>query len=233
MADASIHSGHRERMRQRLLTEGTDGFADHELLEMLLYHAVPRGDTNALAHKMIAEFGSLPMLIETDAVDISRICGVGKNTAILITLQKEISKRCMQSRWRDRIVLNSVTKTLEYCATLFTYQNYEQFYVICLDSKRRLIHAAKVAEGTIHQAVVHSRLVIEVAIKHQASSVVFAHNHPGGSEKPSFEDIALTAKLNEILYELDIELTDHIIVADSKGFSFRQNNLIKDEMMEG
>jgi len=227
--ESNIHRGHRERMRQRYLKEGADGFADHELVEMLLYYALAQGDTNPLAHKMIQEFGSLSTLIEADILDVSRLCGVKTSTALLFSLQREISKRCMQSRWRDRVVLNSVSKALVYCSSLFMYQNYEQFYTICLDSKQRFIHAAKVADGVIHQAVVHPRLVVEAAFKHQASGVILSHNHPGGSERPSFNDIALTTQLKELLLALDIQLVDHIIVADGKAFSFREHGLLKDE----
>lgn len=232
MADGSVHSGHRERMRQRYLKEGADGFADHELLEMLLYYAIPRGNTNPLAHRMIEEFGTFYALIESDPIDIARICKVSSNTAILIALQKEVSKRCIQSRWKERAVLDSVSKSASYCKTLLAFQNYEQFYVICLDSKRRFIHAAKVADGTIHQTVVHPRLVVEAAIKYQASGVILSHNHPGGGEKPSFGDITLTAKLHELLTALDIQLVDHIIVSDDKEFSFREHRLIKEESLE-
>lgn len=231
MAD-DIHSGHRERMRQRFLKEGGEGFHDHELLEMLLYYAVPRGDANPLAHKMIKEFGSLLNLIQAEPVDISRLCGVGKNTAILISLQKEISKRCIQARWRDRPVLNSLSKATEYCISLTAYKNKETFYVICLDNKRRVINTVQITEGTVSAATIHPRTVVETALKLQASSVILTHNHPNGACKPSFEDIQTTTKLGKLLYAIEVQLIDHIIVGDNTTFSFLENNFLNKENME-
>ncbi|MFV0315258.1 MAG: RadC family protein [Anaerotignum sp.] len=231
MAD-DIHRGHRERMRQRFLKEGGEGFHDHELLEMLLYYAVPRGDTNPLAHKIIKEFGSLLNLIQAEPVDISRLCGVGKNTAILISLQKEISKRCIQARWRDRPVLNSLSKATEYCISLTAYKNKETFYVICLDNKRRVINTVQITEGTISVATIHPRTVVETVLKLQASSVILTHNHPNGACKPSFEDIQTTTKLGKLLYAMEVQLIDHIIVGDNTTFSFLENNFLNKENME-
>ncbi|WMI82173.1 RadC family protein [Anaerotignum sp. MB30-C6] len=230
---ADIHSGHRERMRQRFLKEGGEGFHDHELLEMLLFYAVPRGDTNPLAHKMIKEFGSLPTLIEAEPIDISRLCGVGKNTAILVSLQKELSRRCIQARWRDRPVLNSLSRAVEYCISLMAYKNREFFYVICLDNKRRVINTVQVAEGTVNTAAVHPRFVIEAALKLQASAVILTHNHPGGACKPTFEDIQTTTQLGKLLYAIEVQLIDHIIVADDTTFSFLENKFLNKEVMEG
>ncbi|AMJ40515.1 RadC family protein [Anaerotignum propionicum] len=229
---AGIHSGHRERMRQRFLQEGGEGFHDHELLEMLLYYAVPRGDTNPLAHKMVKEFGSLPTLMEAESMDISRLCGVGINTAILISLQKEISKRCIQARWRDRPTLNSLGLAIEYCKSLMAYKNREFFYAVCLDNKRRVINTVQIAEGTVNSAAIHPRVVMEAALKLQASAVIFTHNHPGGNCKPTFDDIETTAKLAKLLFAIEVQLIDHIIIADGMTFSFLENKLLNKEVME-
>ncbi len=230
---ADIHSGHRERMRQRFLQEGGEGFHDHELLELLLYYAVPRGDTNPLAHKLIKEFGSLPTLVEAEPADISNLCSVGQNTAILISLQKELSRRCMQARWRDRPMINSLSRAVDYCKALMAYKNREYFYVICLDNKRRLINTVQIAEGTVNSAAIHPRIVIQAALKLQASAVIFTHNHPGGSSKPTFEDIETTTKLWRLLHAIEVQLIDHIIVADGTTFSFLDNKLLNKEVMEG
>lgn len=228
-----IHNGHRERMRQHFLQGGGEGFHDHELLEMLLYYAVPRGDTNPVAHKMIREFGSLPTLVEAEPIDIARLCGVSKNTAILISLQKEISKRCIQARWRDRPMLNSLSIAVEYCKSLMVYKNREFFYAICLDNKRRVINTVQIAEGTVNSAAIHPRVVVEAALKLQASAVIFTHNHPGGNCKPTFDDIETTTKLGKLLNAIEVQLIDHIIVADTTTFSFLENKLLNRDIMEG
>ncbi|WP_352399164.1 DNA repair protein RadC [Anaerotignum sp.] len=229
----NIHSGHRERMRQRFFQEGGEGFRDHELLEMLLYYAVPRGDTNPLAHKMIKEFGSLATLVEAEPYDIASLCGININTALLISLQKELSQRCIQARWRNKPVLNSLSLAVEYCLSLMAYKNKEFFYLICLDNKRRVINSVKISGGTVNSAVIHPRFVVEAALKMQASAVIFTHNHPGGSCKPTFEDIETTTKLARLLYAIEVQLIDHIIVADGATFSFLENKLLNKEVMEG
>jgi len=200
---------------------------------MLLYYAVPRGDTNPLAHKMIKEFGSLATLVEAEPFDIARVCDVSKNTALLISLNKEISRRCIQARWKDKPVLNSLNLAVEYCSSLMAYKNREFFYVICLDNKRRVINAVKIAGGTVNSAVIQPRFVLEAALKMQASAVIFTHNHPGGSCKPTFEDLETTTKLGKLLYAIEVQLIDHIIVADDTTFSFLENKLLNREIMEG
>lgn len=228
MTEENLHKGHRERMRQRYLTEGGGGFADHELLEMLLYGAVPRGDTNALAHRMIAEFGSLAMLLEADPVEISRRCGVKESTAVLISLQKELMRRRNQEKWKERPVLDSVRKAGAYAIDLLGDYHYERFYVVCLDSRKHLIRTCFISEGTVDESVVYPRLVVETVLKYQASSVILMHNHPGGTMKPSFSDLELTTKLCRVLREIGIEVADHIIVSENTFFSFLEHNYLKE-----
>ncbi|MBM6829276.1 DNA repair protein RadC [Anaerotignum lactatifermentans] len=228
MREENLHKGHRERMRQRYLTEGGEGFADHELLEMLLYGAVPRGDTNALAHKMIAEFGSLTALLEADPVEIARRCGVKESTAVLISLQKELMRRRNQEKWKEHPALDSVRKAGAYALDLMGDYHYERFYVACLDSRKRLIRTCFISEGTVDESVVHPRVVVETVLKYQASSVILMHNHPGGTMKPSFSDLELTTKLCRILREIGIEVADHIIVSENAYFSFLEHNYLKE-----
>lgn len=228
MTEGNLHKGHRERMRQRYLNEGGGGFADHELLEMLLYGAVPRGDTNALAHKMIAEFGSLVMLLEADPVEISRRCGVKESTAVLISLQKELMRRRNQEKWKEKPVLDSVRKAGAYAVDLLSDYHYERFYMACLDSRKHLIRTCFISEGTVDESVVYPRLVVETALKYQASSVILMHNHPGGTMKPSFSDVELTTKLCRVLHEIGIEVADHIIVSEESFFSFLEHNYLKE-----
>lgn len=180
----NVHKGHRERMRQRFLVEGAKGFADHELLELLLYYAVPRGDVNPLAHRMLAEFGTLSMLLSADPADISRRCGVKESTAVLLVLQSALAHRLQQEKWRDKPVLDSVSKAGAFAVDLLSHYHYERFYVLCLDNRKQLIHSCMISEGTVDESVVYPRLVVEAALRYQASSVILMHNHPGGTLIP-------------------------------------------------
>lgn len=225
--NAELHKGHRERMRSRFLSEGENGFADHELLELLLYYAVPRGDVNPLAHKMLTEFGTLSMLLESDPIEISRRCGVKESTAILLCLQSALNRRLQREKWSSRPVIDAVSKAGTYAIELLSQYHYERMYMMCLDSRKVLLHTCMISEGTINESVVYPRLVVEAALKYQATSVIFLHNHPGGTTKPSFADIELTTQLSKILRTIGIDVADHIIVAQNEYYSFLEHDLLK------
>jgi len=225
--EKNIHAGHRERVRERFMEEGLDGFKDHEILELLLYYCVRQRDTNALAHKMLKEYGTLHDLLEAHPRDIARRCKVSLNTATLISLCVPLARRYMNGKWGERPVLNSSFKAGEYAMTLFAGRIYEAFFAICLDSQNRVNHAALVHEGTINEAPVYPRLIVETALRHKASSVILAHNHPGGSLKPSVADIEVTKKIYAALKSISINVVDHIIVAGQSYTSFAEQGLIE------
>lgn len=221
-----LHKGHRERMRLRFYQEGASGFADHELLELLLYYAVPRGDVNPLAHRILQEFGSLSMLFASDATEIARRCGIKESTALLICLQAAFANRVKQERWRTRPKLDSVSALGEYAVDLLSEYVHERFYMLCLDSRKILIHTCLISEGTINESVVYPRLVVEQALKYKAAAVAFLHNHPGGTLMPSLQDVEMTVQMAKILREIGISVVDHIIVADQEYCSFAQQKLL-------
>ncbi|MBA1335388.1 MAG: UPF0758 family protein [Firmicutes bacterium] len=221
-----LHEGHRKRVKDRYLAEGLDAFEDHQVLEMLLFYCIPRKDTNELAHRMIREFGSLAGLFEADPKDISRRCGVSENTAILVSLIPSLARRYFKGKWGDKPVLNASSKAGEYCVSLFAGRTYEAFFAICLDAQKRVNYAALVQEGTLTEAPVYPRLIVEAALRHQASSVILAHNHPGGSMQPSKADVEVTGRITQALETISVNVVDHIIVAGERYFSFKENGLI-------
>ncbi|MDD2432621.1 MAG: DNA repair protein RadC, partial [Clostridia bacterium] len=206
--------------------EGLDAFADHQVLEMLLFYCIPRRDTNELAHKMIREFGSLANLFEAVPKDIAERCGVSENTAVLVSLIPSLSRRYKQRRWGDKPYLGESTKAGEYAVSLFTGRTYEAFFILCLDAQNRLNHAALVNEGTINEAPVYPRNIVEIALRHQAAKVILAHNHPGGSLKPSQADMGITKIIKNALGAISIDVVDHIIVAGDKYFSLAEKGLL-------
>ncbi len=221
-----LHDGHRQRVKTRYLTEGLDSFEDHQVLEMLLFFCIPMKDTNVLAHKMISEFGSLAGLFEADPKDICKRCGVSENTAILVSLVPSLSRRYFKGKWGDKPVLNSSKKAGEYAMSLFAGRTYEVFYVICLDSQNRVNYAALVHEGTLNEVSVYPRMVIEMVLRHQANSVILAHNHPSGSLNPSNDDIELTKKIKAALEPISVKVVDHIIAAGDRYTSFKEQNIL-------
>lgn len=223
----NIHEGHRERMRSRFLQEGADGMATHEILEMLLYGTIPRGDTNEIAHHLLDEFGSISNLIEADPHEIAKTAGVGTKSAVFLSLLHELVLRYEREKVEQKPALTSISRSVEYCRALLAFRPTERFYVICLDSRRKILHTSKISEGTVNDAAVSPRMVVEKALRYQATSVLLCHNHPKGSVKPSFDDINLTARLKRMLEPLGVEVVDHIIIGENEYFSFFENDLLK------
>lgn len=223
----SIHSGHRERMRSRLLQSGIDSFQDHELIEMLLYYIQPRGDTNEKAHKLLNEFGSLSMLINADSADLQRRCQINENGAVFFTIVKEILRRFDSERWKPKKLIDSSDIAGEYAKFLLSHEKIECFYVMCLDSQSRLISSALISMGTVNETHVYTRSIVEAAIKFNARSIILAHNHPGGSLMPTSSDVETTVNIIKALNMIDIIVADHIIVAGNEYLSMSDKGLVK------
>lgn len=224
--DHSVHEGHRRRMKQRFQEEGLDSFADHQILEMLLFFTVPRRDTNQTAHLLLAAFGSLAGVLEAEAHDLAKVDGVGESTALLLTLLPHLTRRYLQDRWGERPILDSTTRAGNYVVDLLSGRTYEVFYVICLDSQCGVINAVLLFQGTINQAPVYPRMVVETALRHKAHSVILAHNHPGGSANPSNQDVEVTKNLRRALNGVQIEVHDHVISAGMCFFSFAEKGIL-------
>ena len=221
-----MHKGHRKRVKDRYLSEGLDAFEDHQVLEMLLFYCVPRRDTNELAHRMIKEFGSLAGLFEAKPKDISKRCKVSENTAILVSLIPSLARRYFTAKCGDKTKLDTSSKAGNFAISLFVGRTHEVFFLICLVSQNRVIYAALVQEGTLTEAPVYPRLVVEAVLRHKAVNVILAHNHPGGSMQPSRADIEVTGRISKALEAISVKVVDHIIVAGDRYFSFKENGLL-------
>jgi len=220
-SEGQLHTGHRKRLRMRFLKEGLDSFEDHQVLELLLFQAVPRRDTNPLAHKLIQRFGSLSAVLEADPKDLASVEGVGENAAAFLSMIPHVTRRYFHDRVKhSRKPLNNSESAAEYLVPLMAGRSEEVFYVICLDSQLRVLYPALISEGTVKDALVHPRHVAEAAVRHKAASVILAHNHPAGSVKPSAHDHKLTRSLVQALGGIDIKVVDHVIIAGDQFYSF-------------
>ena len=229
--EKAIHSGHRKRMRERFLRSGAVGFADHELIEMILYNTFPRQDTNKIAHKILEEYdNNLCMLIEADPADLMFRCGLNENTAIFFAITAEILRRYSSERFKNKAVMDNSEIAGKYCVYLLSHEKAECFYVISLDAKSRLINKTLIIRGTVSETPVDIRRVVEAVIKSNARSVILAHNHPGGSLVPTVSDIETTVSVVKTLNILDVCVADHIIVADDKYLSMNDKGLIKNSI---
>jgi len=226
MRQNDVHLGHRKRLKTRLLDEGLDSFNDHQVLELLLFFSIPFKDTNVIAHKLIDKFGSLSGVLEADPKDLVAIPGVGENSAALLSLIPSLSRRYFRDRWGERPLLDSTSKAGEYVVSLCTGRTYEVFFVICLDAQCRVIYSALAFEGTINQAPVYPRIIVEIALRHKAHSVILAHNHPGGSAHPSRQDIEATQNIKSALNAISIQVMDHIIASGGIYTSFAEKGIL-------
>ena len=215
----SLHTGHRHRLRERYRTEGLEHFADHEVLELLLFSSHARGDTNPIAHALLDNYGTLKGVLEASPEDLLRVKGIGEESAVLISLMVPMFRRYAASqREAKRRILGS-EDAAAYCASLLTGLRNERFYVLCLDKKGYLLGARLASEGTLDQVPAYPRLVAEIALRHNAASVILCHNHPSGDSTPSRDDLTLTHRLDRLLEDMEISLLDHIIVGAGDCYS--------------
>lgn len=222
-----LHGGHRGRLKARLLSEGIDSFDDHQILELLLFYAIPRLDTNPASHRLIKRFGSLSAVLEADPKDLATVEGVGENAAVFLAMIPQVTRRYFLDRVKHtRKTLNTSEAAAEYLVPIMTGRPEEVFYVICLDSQLRVLYPELISEGTVKDALVHPRHVVEAAMRHKAASVILAHNHPAGSVKPSGHDLKLTRSLVQALGGINVQVVDHIIVAGDSIYSFQREGIL-------
>lgn len=222
-----VHDGHRDRKRQQFLTSGPDPFADHELLEVLLYYAVPRKDTNPIAHELINRFGSLQAVFAAPAAELERVPGLGRNAAVLLKLVPELYRKAILSASANETVLNTTDRIGEFFRDLLAGQSKEVMYQLCLDAKGRKLHVCKLGEGDVGSVGLNVRRIMENALHTNAMMVVLAHNHPSGVALPSREDETATELAREALDAMGVALVDHIIVADNDYVSLRESGRIR------
>ncbi|MBQ3548608.1 MAG: DNA repair protein RadC [Oscillospiraceae bacterium] len=220
-----IHDGHRARKKEQFLRVGLDGFADHEALELLLFYAIPRRDTNPIAHALLQKFGSLDGVLNADVEELQRVEGVGESAALLLTLLPSIMRRAMHLPVKERI-LNSVESCGNYFLNLLGNERREVLYQACLDAKGKLLVCKKLSEGDADSAAFSVRQVVENALLSDASMVVLAHNHISGVALPSESDYIVTRRVKAALQAMDIELMDHIIVSDNDFVSMGQSSML-------
>ena len=222
-----IHDGHREKMRQRFLKSGLEGYADHEALELLLYYALPRKDTNPIAHALMERYGSLAAVLNAPVEDLKVVEGIGESAAILLKLVPQITKKARIAEAEKETVLTTVSRVGAYLLERYEGETHEVIYQLCLDRKGRLLACKRLHEGSVSGAELDVRRIVENAILTKASGVILAHNHPSGIALPSAEDIAATTRAKEALKTIAVELVDHIIVADGDFVSMERSGYLQ------
>ena len=195
-----LHDGHRQRSKRRYLALGAEGLEDHQLLELLLFYAIPRQDTNETAHRLIQRFGSLQGVLHAAPEELTSVEGVGENAAVLVRLVGDME--------------------------LLAGEKKEMLYQVCLDAKGKLLTCRCISKGSVAASPVSVRQVVENALYAGASSIILAHNHPSGVALPSQQDLLVTRQIQEALSPLNIRLADHVVVADSDYVSMAESGLL-------
>jgi len=217
---------HRQRMRARLLTAGPESVADHELLEMVLFLALPRRDTKPIARALLSRFGSFAGSIAAPATDLRGIDGLGDAGIAALKTVQAAALRLVRAEVRDRPVLTHWSALLDYLSAVMARDRVEQFRVLFLDNKNRLIADEAQSRGTVNHTPVYPREVVKRALELHASALILAHNHPSGDPAPSRDDIAMTRDIKTAAEALGLVLHDHVIVGNGATLSFRAQGLL-------
>ena len=179
--NGDIHAGHRQRMKERFLANGLEGFSSHEAIELILYYAIPRRDVNELSQRLIERFGSFNAVFNADYEDLISVDGVGENAAILFKLMAASWRKYALSNEIEPFLYDDPKKIGNYAVKLFIGASVEKLYVMFFDNKMMLLDTVKVAEGAVNSVSAPARVFVEKAFKKNASSIVLIHNHPSGS----------------------------------------------------
>ena len=217
---------HRARMRQKLLTGGQEALADHELLEMALFLALPRRDTKPIAYRLLARFGSFANTIAAPPGEIAAVDGMGEASAAALKIVQAAALRLARAEIVDRPVLANWDALLAYLNAVMARERVEQFRILFLDTRNRLLADEAQTRGTINHTPVYPREVVRRALELQATALILAHNHPSGDPLASPDDIAMTRQIVEAARTLSILVHDHIIVGNGRWFSFRGEGLL-------
>ena len=224
--DPARKNGHRERLRARLLESGADGFHDYELLEYVLALAIPRQDVKPLAKELLHQFGDLPTVMAASPGELMRVKGVGETVAAALKFVEALSVRQLQRQALEKPLLSNLAAVTDYLHARLAYELTEEFRVLFLDNKNRLIRDEKFGEGTVNQAPAYPREIVKRGIELQASALLLVHNHPSGDPTPSRDDAQLTRAIVDAARPLGIHVHDHLVIARSGHISLREEGLM-------
>ncbi len=220
-ARESFNAGHRERLRKRFLQGGPEALADYELLELVLFRAIPRRDVKPLAKTLIARFGSFAEVVAAPPARLMEVGQIGEAAATELKIVEAAALRLSKESMRKRLALGTFAQVLDYCRGAMAYRETEEFRVIFLDKKNGLLADEVQGRGTVDHTPVYPREIIRRALELNASAVILVHNHPSGDPTPSTADIVMTQNIASLAKPLGVSVHDHLIIARNGHASFR------------
>ncbi|MFC3182191.1 RadC family protein [Cypionkella sinensis] len=217
----SYIADHRKRLRTRFMEGGATAIPDYELLELLLFRAIPRQDVKPLARELLDTFGDFNRVVTAVPARLMMVKGVGEAVVQELKIVEAAAQRMMRARVMNRPLLSSWDALLDYCHTAMAHRETEQFRILFLDRKNVLIADEEQAKGTVDHVPVYPREVVKRGLELNASALILVHNHPSGDPTPSQADISMTLQVQEAAQVLGITLHDHLIIGKSRELSFR------------
>jgi len=222
----SDNAGHRQRLRDRFFAGGADALPDYELLELVLFAALPRRDTKPIAKRLLARFGSFAEVIAASPERLREVEGVGERVVMELKVVQAAAQRLARVSVRNRPVLSSWTAVIDYCRTAMAYAEKEQFRILFLDKRNALISDEVQQTGTVDHTPVYPREVLKRALELSATAIILVHNHPSGDPTPSRADIEMTKTIIDVAQPLGVSVHDHVIVGREGHASLRGLKLI-------
>tara|TARA_B100000809_G_scaffold259927_1_gene305866 strand:+ start:643 stop:1317 length:675 start_codon:yes stop_codon:yes gene_type:complete len=218
--------GHRQRLREKFLKSGLDGFHDYEIIELLLTLGTPRTDCKQPAKDALKKFGSLKAVLEGNPKDLKEIKGIGDHNVFGLKLTQDVARRYLADRIVDMDYIRSFEDVLDYLRHNLRDKSKEVFMIIYLNGRNQILKMEKLFEGTLNTSAVYPREVVKRALENDASALVLVHNHPSGNPSPSQDDLTITKKLKDAVKTIDIYIHDHLIIAGNDIYSFADHGLI-------
>ena len=222
----SYLADHRKRLRDRFMAGGAAAMPDYEILELLLFRAIPRQDVKPLARLLLDTFGDLNRVVTAPISRLQSVKGVGEAVVCELKVFEAVAQRMMRARVLNKPVLSSWDALLDYCHTTMAHRETEQFRILFLDRKNTLIADEEQAKGTVDHVPVYPREVVKRALELNASALILVHNHPSGDPTPSQSDISMTMQIQEACQVLGLTLHDHLIIGKSRELSFRSGGYL-------
>ncbi|HBN45026.1 MAG TPA: DNA repair protein RadC [Candidatus Marinimicrobia bacterium] len=223
---AKQNEGHRQRLREKFLKSGLDGFHDYEIIELLLTLGQPLKDCKPMAKAALKKFGSLKAVLEADTAELKAIKGIGDKNVFGLKITQAVSRRYLADRIMDKDFVRSTDEVMDYLKHNLRDKSREVFLVIYLNGRNQILKMEELFAGTLTTSVVYPREVVKRALDNDAAALVFVHNHPSGNPNPSQDDLTITKKLKEASQSIDVSVHDHLIIAGNEVYSFADHGLI-------
>ena len=226
MNTSKDNKGHRQRLREKFLKNGLDGFLDYEIIELLLTLGTPRKDCKQSAKDALKKFGSLKAVLEAAPTELKEIKGIGDNNVFGLKIAQSVSRRYLADRIIDQDFIRSADEVIDYLKHNLRDKSREVFLVIYLNGRNQILKMEELFQGTLTTSAVYPREVVKRALVNDAAALVFVHNHPSGNPNPSKDDLTITKKLKEAAQAIDVSVHDHLIIAGNDVYSFADHGLI-------